>query len=873
MSSGYQPFLIANTRVGLQRDMEPWLIPQDAYPNLEDCYLWRGRIKRRLGYNLLGRLKRDTQSITPVTGEVTLSTQANGASYAVADILADASMVIFAGSSATIRTTAGNAQIAAGSVRITVGAVTFTDQFTLDGTLTGTPGTNSGTINYITGALSLSFSPALGGATNVVVVLSYFPDLPVMGLRSLDIPLVQTTALIGFDTIFSYLFNNTNDEFEDKSIYKTSASGFTWHGTTVDLFWTTNYLNAMFTTNNVPGIDGRRYDTLTAGATTTIVFTGVDVTSLFQVNDYVYINPDVTTTFATFKQGSGQVTSSVFAVDTTIVINVTSTGNSTTGTLLNVTRQIGNGTTIGDGIKWFDQDESGWVNFQPQITGDGSTAIYLQGSLLILAYKNRLVMLNTQEGSLTGTVTNYAQRARWSQNGTVYYAQPVPTGFTGGAQAVSWRSDIVGRGGYIDAPTLESIVSAYFVKDTLIVYFQKSVWKLTYTGNELLPFIWEKINTELGADSTFSIVPFDEYTIAFGNVGIHSCDSVNVRRIDQIIPDVPFEIQNANQGEQRVFGVRDYFNQLVYWSMPYNENLGSSDLQFPNTILVYNYVDKSYSFFNDCFTCFGYFQSFADLEWEDADFSWETAAFQWNSPQEQSAFPFVVGGNQQGFVEKVMLADTYDNSESLYISDISISGNQVTITSPNHNLVSQQFIKIIICSGISNFVGNIYEIISYTTNTILVNIPSGAPIPSGTFTGNGLLALVSNINITTKRFNPFIGEAAQTRLGYVDFYFDTTENGQVTVNLFTDENSDTPVNTTYNTINTFPETTYQISPDTGLINSKIWKRIYFQNIGQLFQFQVTMSPDQMMDENISFSEIAIHGMLIWVSKSGRLINV
>src|SRR5437879_3333235 len=54
----YQPFMIANTKVGLERDIEPWLLPNDAYPELEDAYMFRGRIKKKQGYQLLARLCR-----------------------------------------------------------------------------------------------------------------------------------------------------------------------------------------------------------------------------------------------------------------------------------------------------------------------------------------------------------------------------------------------------------------------------------------------------------------------------------------------------------------------------------------------------------------------------------------------------------------------------------------------------------------------------------------------------------------------------------------------------------------------------------------------------------------------------------------------
>src|SRR5690606_40218608 len=31
----------------------PWLIPEDAFEKLQNLYVWRGRVKKRLGSNLL----------------------------------------------------------------------------------------------------------------------------------------------------------------------------------------------------------------------------------------------------------------------------------------------------------------------------------------------------------------------------------------------------------------------------------------------------------------------------------------------------------------------------------------------------------------------------------------------------------------------------------------------------------------------------------------------------------------------------------------------------------------------------------------------------------------------------------------------------
>ena len=865
----YSPLLIANTRVGIERDLEPWLLPQDAYPDLEDCYIWRGRIEKRRGFNLLGRLKRNTKTIVSPSGDVILSTQANGAAYANADLLNDANIVIFIGSATTVRSLMANAQIVPKSITITVGAVTFTDT-NGDGILIGAPGTNSGTINYITGALTLSFVPALGGLTNVIVNFSYYPMLPVMGLRTAEAATISTTNLIAFDTAFAYQFITPN--FQDLSTYKTTGNPLRWTGTNYEFFWTTNYAGAMWATNDVAGLHGFVITAVSAAASAVITFTGGDV---FVNGDVIGIT-NVVSVGATQINGLKGTVTAHGAGTVTVNINTAAGFAYTSGGFLHSLTRSQSG--AGDGIRWLDQDLSGWVNFSPPLTSstNGVTNTFLQSALMIVPYKGRLIALGTKEGSTLAGVRTFAQRARWSENGTPYYVNLVPSNYNGGAVADAWRSDKVGFGGFNDAPTLEEIVSAEFVKDTLVVYFERSTWRLSYTGNELLPFIWEKINTELGAESTFSVVPFDQYSIAVGNVGIHTCDTVNVQRIDQKIPDEVFSIQNVNQGPQRVYGIRDYFKQLVYWTMPYigsdseiEQDAGQA-ITYPNKTLVYNYIDGSFSFFNDSFTCFGYFQRQNDVTWSNNNDTWQESDSFWLTPQNNQLFPDVIAGNQQGFVEIVM--QDVLNEESLFIKSLSQTGSILTINSPNHNLETGMF--VILTSPSAGLATIIYKVtvpivggVSDPDNFTVID-----ETPIGTYIGDGTITVINNISIVTKRFNPFIQEGMQTTIGYIDFYFKTTSHGQVTIYIYINEDSSTPVND-QKLINTFPESTYTDAPDVTLVNDKLWKRIYIQNTCQLFQIELTMSDEQMVDNDIVQSDIVLHALMPWVGKAGRLINV
>ena len=79
----YQPYYITSFEndSGLNTYYEPFLIPEKAFPTLEDAWVWRGRVVRRQGYSFLGRLLRDITLNSP-TIPVTASP------YNVADILA-----------------------------------------------------------------------------------------------------------------------------------------------------------------------------------------------------------------------------------------------------------------------------------------------------------------------------------------------------------------------------------------------------------------------------------------------------------------------------------------------------------------------------------------------------------------------------------------------------------------------------------------------------------------------------------------------------------------------------------------------------------------------------------------------------------------
>ena len=552
-----------------------------------------------------------------------------------------------------------------------------------------------------------------------------------------------------------------------------------------------------------------------------------------------------------------------------------------------------------DGIKWYDGDPTsstglptttalGWVNFAPPLTAltvaiNNLTAAkyYLVGALAIVAFKDRLLFLSPWIQTSTGNPIQLQDTVLWSWNGTPYYSSLTPAGETSDVRA--YYQDQAGLGGNLPLGTSQPIITVTNNEDVLIIGFGGTGRKtrFVYTGNDLQPFLFYNINSELPSDSTFSAITLDKGALDIGAYGIAMTDQQSSQRIDLDIPDSVFQIQGLNNGAQRVNAARDFYREWVYFSYPVN----SSQWKFPTQTFLFNYRDNTWGILYENFTAHGTYKPQVKKSWLTIGYSsWDTWREPWNSGANSPDFPSIVAGNPQGFV--LTKGQGTGESISATIKAIANSGGNTQITSTNHCIDVGDYLYISGCIGttaINTLIGRVIS--TADANTLVIDLP----FPAGTYLGGGYITRLSQPLLQTKQFPVYWDQGRQTRLSTQKYLMDYTANAQVTVNVYLSQDPDDIWNTpqplsatsalVYSQLMyTCPESTNigltpansDLQMPTAQGQYQIWHRFNTSLIGDSVQIGITLSDAQMRNLTYATSEITLHGMHLVVDKAGHL---
>lgn len=921
---------------GLRNDRPAFMIDNDSFPILINAYQFRGRIKRKRGTSILGRLKRQSSVI---------------------DVLVGGQMTL------------ANVPIAPGTVIIT-GAIDgsiYTDEAG-DGILVANGGIGTGgTINYQTGLITIDLTFPDNSNQAMLGTYDFYPLLPVMGLEEFSFSNGRYNGTIGFDTTYSYNLTPTAPyNIYDVSFYKNpqaqvaypnyvpkgAQTRLTWNGENYQQFWSTNYQNAFWATNGIriPFNEnasrlGMQYDVITAAA---IVAVGAPGQVRFDVaaspaiiGDFVFINEIVGMTGVNFQTGY------VIAVNPGVSITVKFPksvigGSWGSGGIVQylTTRKD---TTI-DCIRWYDGDptqgnrDKGWVNFCPPLSESlfnisdlPAAQYYLVGGRMIQEFKDRLLIIGPVVQAATpidtsGVTTNpiYLQdTVIYCQNGTPYYTssfvETSTASFTSAATQFfpvlvpdnqtstpnAWFCDTTGFGGFIQAGLNQKINTVDISDDVLIMGLDTLQTRFVYTGNDIVPFNFFIINSELGSGSTFSSINMDKGIITVGTRGFIITSQSSAQRIDLEIPDQVFQISLTDNGAERFTAIRDFINEWIYFS--YRDDYSNSE--FPNQTLLYNYRENTWGIFKDAYTTYGTFRKQDGLTWLTIPYTWQNWNNPWESGSSNELQPVVIAGTSQGFI---MIREGGTAQEGPSMSLESHVGN--VITSPDHGLNQGDFVTFTGATGTFGTAlnGNVFQVTlpaADPLNTFEIN-PAVDP---GTYEGAGLIIRMYRPIILTKQFPAAWDMGRKTRIGFQQYLLTKTINSQITLLMFLSQNSTTAWNDLgvvpdlsqnnsliYSSIlYTCPESTNigltpantnlanltQINGDGSISNNQgqIWHRVNTSLIGDTIQLGFTLSDVQMRALNLDedgieipgsfisqFSEIEIMGVIMDISPSGWL---
>jgi len=509
---------------------------------------------------------------------------------------------------------------------------------------------------------------------------------------------------------------------------------------------------------------------------------------------------------------------------------------------------------------------------------------YVQTAKIIIPFKDRLLLLNTIERDVTGgTNAAHVNRCRFCHNGSPFPAD-VPDGVEAAVSNAwlevnqEWTIGATNRksdgAGWIDASTEEEITSAEFIKDRLIVYFERSTWELAYTGNQVQPFAWRKLNSELGTKSSKTSVVFDKAVLTVGSTGIHGCTGANVAKINEKISDITFEIRRDDYGETQVCGIRDYLTEMVYWSFPsVNANVLANT--FPDKVLLYDYNSDSWGTADDCITAFGRYEEQAAATWESSNLSWQKASFKWDSGSTQAQFRQVIGGNQQGFTFTCD-SGVSSNEALMQVTKITDSGDGIAeITIIDHTLNDDDFIEFKDMTGVTfTDAAEAHNYKVSVTGADTVNITATF---TGTYLGGGRVARVSRIDILSKQWNFYIDKGKNFYLAKIDFAVIKTDSGEITIDYYPSATELSMINSGQatesilgnNTLDTFAYSDLYPLEDS---QKRLWHPVYFQTEGECVQIRIYLSDAQLSDKAVASSDFRLEGLIVSAAKTSERLQ-
>lgn len=526
---GLSPFPLFDLSSGVITTKEPWISPPNAWREILNGYIYRGRLHKRDGcelFDILSYKKTETLAGTSGLGGVTpMIKTMTDSNVLYPKVGADGSTPF-----RQLKIEDGGTHTGANAVLLDIDGSSLTH--VTDGAVGG----------FVNGSGLLTVA-GLSAPFDANVTVTYYREAilevtenAIMGLPT-HTPASGGEKLLAFDLKRYWSYNPISTIFESPATV--TADIFT--GTLADYFWTENVVNNLIVTN---GVDPVCY------------YTG----SVMKELHTDFINPLTTTP---------------------------------------------------------DDPESSWTG------ATGGYARQINNAKMVFFYKQRIVLLGISEGGV-----DVPTRARWSEVDpliTQSYASDYP-----------WSAE-----NYADCATTDHIVSGALIGDDLVVFFERSTWRLAWTDDFRQPFKWERVAFAEGSEARMSTVARPGEVFTIGATRVNVTDGREVVPADESIKDriLGYNLDTLDTSYAADIEAR----RTALFLLPER----GEDL--PSTALALNYEDGTWSDidFHSSIHVLGKFTSTVELTWNQIQETWNNTQAKWDARAKSAGYPLDIGGDRR----------------------------------------------------------------------------------------------------------------------------------------------------------------------------------------------------------------------------------
>lgn len=828
----YQPFLIAAYATGLDQRLQPWLLPNDAMVELFDGYVYKGVTNKRDGYSGLANGLKSTYCESRMVVQVTAAAMTGAIDGANKTYTINATDYVRRGTfvvsgSNPVQSLTDNG----------LGYFLFAAK-------------NISAVG-LTNPAAITTSANHGYTTGDLVVIS-----SIAGTAELNSILAYTITVTGVTT---FTLNGV-----DATGYTAYVSG----GTSQKVAGTINYTSGVVSVTFAAAPIAASTVTATYSYHQGFPVMGVmnyfpnDISNTRQllVVDTKYVNKYDPTTdrleyvaaaFGPYNGDYQDFFSWVNYASPTFTARLLFC-NGVPGDLI----QMWDGSTI--------------TNY-PAVMDDGVAppVAFAVNARQIFEVRDRLVLFQTTEAG-----TFFPRRIRIS--GT-------------GVNSDNFAIEASGAG-FIDIPDNTFYYGAAFNRDDVLFFTEAATWQLKYTGNDVAPFILEKIDGSRGSKAAFSVISYLNRTFAASPRGLLISDGYSVERMDEMIPTFSYNSINNEFFESCFSGFLDE-DRDVYMLFPSEGDVrptlvgaGSSD-----RILVNNFEEDNFAVYRIPLSCIGNFQVAFGIAWSDLTAekgfpNWDTLAAtygSWNSFPYSKGTPVTVGGGHKGEVWKLNDTQSEDNPQKIRAMTV-IDSKTLRVTTDWNNYEPGDYIVFEAVGGMTE-VNDKQAAVKRSPapdfNTFDVEVQTGG---FSAYTSGGKALRVIPFQFLTKQLNPFVDMDKKIRIGWIYFYVEVAEThltktiinsvgeeeivpvpAVLTVDVFTNDNVNNPSDPDF--LAPAPNFTYQVdcTNSPGVTGNKRWVKIWINQTARFLQFRVSNTQ--------AGAQVKVHAMMPGMQPLGRLV--